>query len=287
MGMLRERMADDLKLRGLAENTQESYLRYAQRFADHYPGRSPLKLGEREIRDFLLHLVKEDGIAPATQVVCLASLKFLYEVTLNKPEVVERIRYPKRPVGLPNVLSGSEVQRLLGCITSIRMRLLGMVMYATGLRISEACDLAPTDIDGRRGIVHVRQGKGGRDRQVPLGEKLLGHLREYWRIARPAGPHLFPGEVAGKPVSRTAVHSALRKAAEAARIKKHVSPHTLRHCFATHLLEMGIDLRTIQVLLGHARVETTMRYLHVARERVAAIKSPFDVLGTPEGEVLR
>jgi site-specific recombinase XerD len=200
---------------------------------------------------------------------------------------VAHIPYPKRGITLPQVLSGSEVLKLLGCITPIRHRTLCTLLYATGLRISEACNLLPADIDAARGLLRVRQGKGRKDREVPVGEKLLGVLREYWRIARPAGPYLFPGEVASKPISRVAVHSAVRKAAQAAHIRKRVSPHTLRHCFATHLLEMGADLRIIQVLLGHARVETTMRYLHVARERLAAIKSPFDVLGTPEGEVLR
>lgn len=286
MGVLREKMAEDLKLRGFAPLTQVSYLRYAQRFADHYH-RSPLKLGERHVHDFLLHLVKQERVAPSTHVVCLASLKFLYGVTLNRPEVVARIRYPKKVLVLPNVLSGSEVQKLLGCVSAIRHRTLCTLIYATGLRVTEACNLAASDIDAGRGLLRVRQGKGHKDRDVPVGEKLLKVLREYWRIVRPAGPYLFPGEVPGKPITRVAVHSALRKAAQAAHIRKRVSPHTLRHCFATHLLEMGVDLRIIQVLLGHSRIESTMSYLHVARERLSAIKSPFDVLGTPEGEVLR
>jgi integrase/recombinase XerD len=286
MGMLRDKMAEDLRLRGLAPVTQATYLRNAQRFADHYH-RSPLKLGERHVRDYLLHLVKEQGVAPATHGVCVASLKFLYGVTLDRPEVVERIPYPRMPLVLPEILSGTEVQRLLDCITAIRHRTLCTLMYATGLRVTEACHLLPSDIDAGRGLLRVRQGKGRKDRDVPIGHKLLGILREYWRIVRPTGPYLFPGEGSGKPVSRVAVHHALSMAAQAAQIRKRVSPHTLRHCFATHMLEMGVDLRIIQVLLGHARVETTMRYLHVARERLATIRSPFDVLGTPEGEVLR
>ena len=286
MGVLRDKMADDLKLRGLAPITQTSYLRYAQRFVDHY-GRSPLRLGEREVRDFLLYMVKEQRVAPSTHVVCVASLKFLYGVTLKRPQVVESIPYPKRALPLPVVLSGSEVQRLLECIGSILHRTICTLMYATGLRVTEACSLLPSDVDSARGLLRVRQGKGRKDREVPVGEKLLGVLRDYWRTARPASPFLFPGEAHGKPISRVAVHSAMRKAARAARIRKRVSPHTLRHCYATHLLEMGVDLRVIQVLLGHSRIETTMRYLHVARERLATIRSPFDVLGTPEGEILR
>jgi integrase/recombinase XerD len=286
MGLLREKMAEDLKLRGFSPITQASYLRYAQRFVDHYR-RSPLKLGEREVRDFLLHMIKQERVSASTHVVCVASLKFLYGVTLKRPQVVQSIPYPKKALVLPVVLSGSEVCKLLDCISTIRHRTLCTLLYATGLRITEACNLLPSDIDAGRGLLRVRQGKGRKDREVPVGEKLLGVLREYWRVVRPAGPYLFAGEVADKPVSRTAVHCALRKAAKAAQIRKRVSPHTLRHCFATHLLEMGADLRVIQILLGHARIETTMRYLHVARERLATIKSPFDVLGTPEGEVLR
>jgi site-specific recombinase XerD len=285
--MLRERMAEDLKLRGLAPITVSSYLRYAQRFAEHYAPRSPLRLGEREVKDFLLHMIEEKRVSPSTHVVCLAGLKFLYQVTLRKPEVVERIPYPKRPVTIPDVLSGSEVQRLLGCVTSIRMRLVSTTMYATGLRVAEACRLRPGDIDARRRLIHVHLGKGGRDRQVPMGEKLLGLLREYWRIARPEGEYLFPGDAPGRPISAKSVWLALHRAARTARIRKRVSPHTLRHCYATHQLERGVNLRTLQAVLGHARLETTLRYLRVLPEHVAGLKSPLDVLGTPEGKLLR
>jgi integrase/recombinase XerD len=288
MGVLRDRMVEDMKLRGLAGVTQTVYLQYAQRLADHYPGRSPLALGEREIRSFLLHLVNDEGIAPSTQAVCVASIRFLYRVTLRRPQVVARIPFPKRPgLTLPQVLSGSEVHRLLGCITPIRPRTMCTLIYATGLRISEAQNLLVTDIDSKRAILHVRKGKGRRDRDLPLGEKLLGVLREYWHAFRPTRPYLFPGDVAGKPLSRVSVRLALCSAARAAGIRKRVYAHMLRHCYATHMLEMGTDIRTIQVLLGHASIGSTLRYLHVARERLATIKSPLDVLGTPEGEVLR
>ncbi len=285
MGRLRDQMERDLKLRGFSPITVTSYLRYSQRFVDYY-GVSPLKLGEREVRDFLLHLVDKDGVSPSTHIVCLASLKFLYGVTLNRPEVVSRIAYPKRPVHLPEVLTGSEVERLLGCVTSIRCRLICMLAYGAGLRVSEACSLKVDDIDGRRGLIHVREGKGRRDRQVPAGEKLLSALREYWKIRRPEGVYLFPGANPEKPISRTAVNCALREAVRAARIRKRVSPHTLRHCYATHLLELGVDLPTIQALLGHARMDTTLHYTHVAH-RLRSLKPPLDVLGTPEAEPLR
>jgi integrase/recombinase XerD len=286
MGLLRDRMAEDMKLRGFSPITQDSYLRFAQRFVDHYR-RSPLVLGEREVRGFLLHLANDKHAASSTQIVCVASLKFLYGVTLKRPHVVESIPYPKRTLTLPVVLSGSEVQRLLDSVAARGHRTICALMYATGLRVTEACNLQPTDIDAGRGLLRVRQGKGRKDREVPISEKLLVVMRDYWRVVRPSGPYVFPGQVADKPVTRETIHYALRKAATIAQIEKRVSPHTLRHCYATHLLEMGTDLRLIQVLLGHARIETTMRYLHVARERLSAIKSPFDVLGTPEGEVLR
>lgn len=287
MGLLRERMAGDLKLRGLSPITVESYLRYAQRLAEYYTPRSPMRLNEREVKDFLLHMIEEGHISPSTHVVCLAGIKFLYRVTLRKPEVVAAIPYPKRPVPVPDVLSGTEVQRLLGCVTSIRMRLVCTTIYATGLRVAEACRLQPVDIDARRRLIHVRRGKGGRDRQVPMGETLVGLLREYWRLTRPAGEYVFPGDVSGKPITPKSVWLALHNAARAARIRKRVSPHTLRHSYATHQLERGVNLRTLQVVLGHARVETTLRYLRVLPEHVAGLKSPLDVLGTPEGEVLR
>lgn len=235
----------------------------------------------------MLHLIAE-GLAPSTQAVCVASIRFLYRVTLRRPQVVAHIRAPRKPrLSLPHVLSGSEVQRLLGCITPIRPRTMCTLVYATGLRISEAQNLLVADIDSRRGILHVRKGKGRRDRDLPLGEKILDVLREYWRAFRPARPYLFPGDVPGRPLTRMSVRLALRSAARAAGIRSRVYAHMLRHCYATHMLEMGTDIRTIQILLGHASIRSTLRYLHVARERLASIKSPFDVLGTPEGEVLR
>jgi len=285
MGRLREKMEADLTLRRLAPTTTRGYLRYAQRFADHYPGRSPLKLGEDEVRGFLLHMVEKEGISPSTQVVCVAAVKFLYRVTLNLPEVVARIPYPKRAYRLPTILSGSEVEKLLRCITSIRVRLVCAVLYAAGLRISEACQLGPGQIDSRRGLIHVH-GKGQRDRLVPMGNRVLGMLREYWRIRRPEGRYLFPGNVKGKPITQVAVSLGLRQGARAARITKRVHPHILRHSYATHQLERGVDIRSIQLLLGHARIDTTLRYLRVTPERLSDVKSPFDVLGTREGEVL-
>ena len=230
--------------------------------------------------------MNKEGIGPSTQGVYLSAIKFLYRVTLGKPEAVAGIKHPKKPQPLPDVLSGSEVQRLLMCITSIRPRLICTVMYATGLRISEALRLRLDDIDSRRGLIRVSQGKGRRDRQVPTGKKLVSMLREYWRVTRPEGEYLFPGRKPGKPLTREAVSGPLGPAAKAAGIRKHVTPHTFRHSYATHQLERGVSLRAIQVVLGHARIETTIRYTRMVSGHLARLGSPLDVLGTPEGEAL-
>jgi integrase/recombinase XerD len=231
MGMLRERMAEDLKLRGVAPVTAAAYLRSAQRFVDHY-GRSPLKLGEDEVRSFLLHRLKEDGVSTSTQGVCLAGLKFLYRVTLNRPEVVARLSYPRQAQRLPEVLTGSQVQRLLSCITPIRHRMICTLCYGVGLRISEACSLRPEHVDSARGIIHIRQGKGRRDRDLPLGHKVLSLLRDYWKVARPKGGYLFPGARPERPVTRNAVCDALRQAARRADPQEGHAPRAsaqLRH----------------------------------------------------------
>jgi integrase/recombinase XerD len=287
MGMLRERMLDDLKLRGYREITQRCYLGCVQRFADHY-GRSPASMGEREIRDFLLHLVEEKGLAPATHYMHAAALKFFYRVTLRRPQVVERIPYPRVPRRLPDILTGTEVERLLSCVTSLKYRAVCSVAYAAGLRISEVCMLKPADIDSGRGLIHVREGKGGKAREVMLGERLLQLLRDYWNIARPQGEWLFPSNgAAQRHVHDRTVRTVLTHAAQAARLKKRVTPHLLRHTFATHLLETGVDMRTIQLLLGHSSYKSTQRYARVQAEYLRRIKSPLDLLGKPEGQVLR
>jgi site-specific recombinase XerD len=286
MGMLQDRMLDDLKLENCAEVTRSCYLHCARHFAEYY-GRSPVKMGEREIRDYLLYLVKEKGVSAATHKMYVAALKFLYRVTLRRPEEVERIPFPKVPKRLPEVLAGSEVERLLGCITSIRYRAICSVAYAAGLRISEALALKPGDIDSARGVIHVREGKGRKAREVMLSEQLLGQLREYWRIARPRGEWLFPSPVLpDKPINVRGVRTALNRAAAAARLRRKVTPHLLRHTFATHMLETGAELRLIQLLLGHSSSHTTQRYARLRAEYLRRVKSPLDVLGKPEGRIL-
>ena len=279
MGMLSERLLEDLKLRRYAESTVECYVRNVRCLAEYYPLRSPLRFVENDIRDYLLHLVNK-GIGPSTQHQVVASIKFFYQVTLDRPAVVERLPYPKVPRRLPVILTGNEVQRLLGCITSIMHRAICTVAYDAGLRINEACSLSARDIDSQRMLIHVR-GKGGKQRLVNLGERTLLLLREYWKITRPQGDFLFPGEKPGHHITPDAVRAALANAKRNARIRKRVTPHLLRHSFATHLLELGTDLRAIQTLLGHADITTTAHYTQVSLQHLQNVKSPLDSLGAP------
>ena len=207
-------------------------------------------------------------------------------VTLDRPEVVAGFKFPRQGRPLPDILSASEVEALLGRIASLRHRAVIMAAYGAGLRVSEACRLCVGDIDSRRGLIHVHDGKGGKDRYVMLSKRLLAVLREYWKAARPPGPYLFPGTDGADTVHRMMVNRALKQAAVDAGITKKVTPHSLRHTFATHLLEGGTDIRTIQVLLGHGSIRTTARYAKVSKRHVGRTTSPLDVLGTEEGRKL-
>ncbi|MSP60196.1 MAG: integrase [Myxococcales bacterium] len=278
MGQLRDKMKADLKLRRYRAGTIESYVSCARKYVV-YHRRPPEQMGEEELRRFLLHLVEERHIGPAGHKMYVAALKFLYGVTLDRPEVAVRLPWPKVPVKLPDILDGSEVERLLAAIESLVYRAITMIAYGAGLRIREACSLRTTDIDSRRGVIHVRDGKRGRDRFVMLSPRLLAFLREYWRAVRPTGPELFPGGTEGSVVSPQSVRYAIKKAAVKAGITKRVTPHVLRHCFATHLLEGGTDIRTIQVLLGHGSIRSTARYTQVSTKHIAHTKSPLDQLG--------
>ena len=278
MGVLRERMAVDLRLRGLSPVTQRMYLRCAERFVAYYQ-RSPKALGESEIRAFLDHLVQEKRVSRSTHGVYVAAVHFLYRVTLDRPWVVRRIPFPRRErERLPEVLSQAEIERLLRAVRRLKHRAMLMVAYGAGLRVSELCALLPTDIDSQRMLIRVRAGKGGKDRYVMLSPRLLATLREYWRLRPPRGPYLFPSPRPGKPLSRMAVFHVVRRAGRRAGLRRRVNPHMLRHCFATHLLEAGTDIRVIQVLLGHRSLRTTARYVLVSRTHVGTVKSPLDAL---------
>ena len=277
MGKLRDKMAEDLKLRGLCDNTRETYLRCAELFVKHHR-KSPTLMGKGEVRDFLLHLVEDLKRSPSTYNVYAASLKFLYSYTLERPEEVAWIRRMRVPHRLPAILSGEEIERLLEALGSLKMQAIVMTAYGAGLRVSEVVNLRVADIDSRRMVIHVKNGKGQRDRYTMLPKRLLETLRAYWKQERPAGPELFPGQKPATVLCRETVGKALALAAARAKLDKRVHPHSLRHSFATHLLEAGTDLRTLQVLLGHASISTTARYAQVSTVMIRRTKSPADRL---------
>ncbi|MBM4369046.1 MAG: site-specific integrase [Deltaproteobacteria bacterium] len=284
MGILRERMKADLVLGGYSPGTQTEYLRHAERFVAHYM-RPPGDLGEAEVRGFLLHQLVVRKVGPATHKMFVAALKFLFTRTLGRPEVVAGIPWPRVPRTLPDILSGTEIETLIEAIGVPGIRAAVMVAYGGGLRISEVCALEPGDIDSLRMLIHVRAGKGRRDRFVMLSSRLLTTLREYWRAVRPPGPGLFVGADRG-PLRGDDLRRALRKAARQCGLTKRVTPHLLRHSFATHLLEAGTDIRVIQVLLGHRSIQTTAGYTRVSARHVGRTQSPLDLLGTPSGDNL-
>lgn len=284
MGRLYDRTARDLKLKNLAPRTQERYLACCKRFAAFHM-RSPEEMGLEEAKEFLAHLV-DSGSSPEAIKLNVAGLKFLYGVTLGRPEVADGLPWPKVPHKKPDILSGSEVDMIFAGLTSLVAAMVLMTAYGAGLRISEACGLRPGDIDSRRGLIHVRLGKGGRDRYAMLPERLLRALRGYWVKVHPQGDWLFPSSRSGSHVSQKTVNARLKEAVAKARLDKHVTAHTLRHSFATHLHELGTDIRVIQVLLGHASIRTTTRYVQVSAKHVASVKSPLDVLGTQQAAPL-
>lgn len=289
MTPLRQRMIDDMTLRGLKPKTIRAYVDCIARFARHF-GKSPDILGTAEIRSYLLYLTHDRHVSSSTYNQALCALKFLYRITLGKDWGLDGLARTRRQTKLPVVLSLDEVDRFFQAITSLRHRAILMTAYAAGLRISEVLALRTDDIDSQRMVIRVRQGKGSKDRYVMLSPKLLTLLREYWRAHRrrkvyQPGPWLFPGNVAGQPITGRAVYEACEAACRAAGLEKHVTVHTLRHSFATHLLEGGTDLRTIQILLGHRSLNTTARYLHVATATLQSTHSPLDRLGSQSEEV--
>lgn len=277
MGKLHDQMREDLLLKAYSPHTQKSYLRCARHFASHYM-RSPQEMGEKEVRDFLLHLIRDRKASPATQDMYVNALKFLYTVTLKRPEVVKDISHPKRPHTLPVILSPEEVLRIFEAIRSVKYKAIIATAYAAGLRVSEVCGLRIADIDSQRMRIHVRSGKGKKDRYVMLGESLLVLLRQYYQAARPKGEYLFPGQKPQRHITTTAVNKVLRQVIAETGLSKRVTMHTLRHCFATHLLEAGTDIRILQVLLGHSSIRTTLRYTHITDRLVQKLVSPLDII---------
>jgi site-specific recombinase XerD len=282
MVRLRDKMREDLELRGMSANTIDAYVRCARRFAEHF-SLPPGKLGATDVRQYLLYLIHEANRSPSTINVYAAAIRFLFAVTLKRPDVVADVVPMKTPMRLPRVLSGTEVEKLIGALGTAKHLAMAMLLYGAGLRVGELTHLEVGDIDAKRMLIHIRGAKRGRERYIMLSPRLLAALRAYWKAARLRGTRLFPGRDPSKPLTRAAVHRALSKAAAKAGISGRLGPHSLRHSFATHLLEGGTDLRTVQVLLGHASLRSTATYLHVTAARTQAIRSPLDDVGTPQG----
>ncbi len=275
MSPLRRRMIEDMTVRNLSRATQQSYIYAVAKFSRHF-GRSPDRLGLEDVRAYQLHLIAQQRAwSHINQTVC--ALRFFYGVTLGRADAFERIVAAREPQRLPVVLSSEEIVRFLEAVPGLRNRVALTTAYGAGLRVGEVARLETTAIDSSRMLIRIEQGKGGKDRYVMLSPQLLQILRTYWRLARP-GRWLFPGQEPTEPVSVATLQDACRQAARRAELSKPVTVHTLRHSFATHLLEAGTDIRIIQVLLGHARLSTTARYTQVATHLIADTTSPLDRL---------
>ncbi len=285
MTPLRQRMINDMKLESKPENTQRVYVQNVAALAKFY-GKSPDQLSREQIRDYLVYLLDEKKYAPSTYRQILSSLRFFYRKTLGKDWLVPGIRFIRVEKKLPVVMSMQEVDRFFAALNSLKYRAIFMTAYACGLRVSEVVKLTASDIDSDRMMVRVQQGKGRKDRYVPLSVRLLAVLRAYWKAARPKG-YLFPGRNPGRHLSETTVWSNCKRGAKEAGLKKNIFTHTLRHSFATHHLENGTDLRTIQVLLGHKNLNTTAIYTHVSNKLIRSATSPLDLLEKQKKKVNR
>ena len=272
---LRQRMIDDMKIRNMSPNTQYIYISAVARFSA-YHRRSPDQLGLEDIRDYHLHLVSRN-LKPTTINPIMGALRFFYGKTLGQKDIVDEIPYARRADSLPAVLSREEVERLLKTVRNLKMRTAFITIYAAGFRVSELVALTSRDIDSTRMVIAVRHGKGGKDRYVMLSEQLLGILRDYWKRTKPTH-WLFPGPDPLQPVTTRSLQRVFHDAAEAAGLDKNVTVHTLRHSFATHLLEQKVDIRVIQGLLGHRNINSTTRYTRVAVDTIRQIQSPLEQL---------
>ena len=270
------RMAEDMQVRNLAPSTIDAYTYHVDKFC-HFFGKSAEQLGPDEIRQYQLYLVNEKKASWSSFNQAVCGLRFLYEVTLGKPWGVRHIPFGKRPKKLPTVVSDQEASGLLQCVKNPKHRAVLLTCYAAGLRLSEATHLRVCDIDGQRAQIRITNGKGRKERDVPVSPRLLQELREYWKLQRP-GNYLFPGKTADVPLSGTTIQKACKRAVAKAAITKDVTPHTFRHSYATGMLEAGVDLLTISKLLGHSSFVTTMIYLHVRRQHFDRSPSPIDWL---------
>jgi len=282
MSKLRERFEEELRLRGYSEVTRRIYVRAVRKFVEFH-GRSPQRLGAEEIRAYLVHITTERQWSRSGIHQAICALKFFYTQVLERPWEISKVHYPKRKKKLPVFLTEEEVARLLSATSNLKHKGLLMTLYSAGLRLSEALALQPTDIDSSAMRIHVREGKGGKERYTLLSARLLETLRCYFRRYRPQC-WLFCGEVQGQPMSPRTVQRIVGKIAQQAGLGKRVTPHALRHSFATHLLEKGTSLVYIQALLGHRNLKSTVIYTHVNQEALSKVSSPLDSLSLPPPE---
>ena len=279
MTRLRKMMLEELERRNYSAGTTRRYLRFVERFAQHFH-KSPDKLGPDHLRSYQAYLLTELKLCPGSVENHVAALRFFFVRTLRRHEFREFLPYPKSPRKLPSILSQEEVARLIDASTSLFQRMLLMVLYGTGMRRSELARLKIDHIDSQRMIIHVVDGKGHKDRDLPLSPTLLENLRVYWRQLKPR-TYLFPSRLHRdheQPITDKTVWLACTEAAKKAGIRKRVSPHLVRHAWATHLLEAGTDLRTIQLLLGHEDLEVTARYLHLSAQHLQKVANPIEEL---------
>lgn len=276
MSQIYTRFRDDMALAGLAQTTQTFYLSSARAYAEFF-GRDLEQLGHEELRVWSKHLL-DSGVGDGRLRQHFAAMRFLYNKTLARPETAAFLSFRCKAGPILEVLSAEQVKRVLGRLHRPRFQMLFTTMYATGLRLKEARHLETDDVNAERGVIVVRHAKGGRDRLAPLSATLLQQLRAYWKAQRPTAPFLFPSSVRAAPMSADVARRALKRAAREAGIAVKVSPHTLRHCFATHLLEAGTELRTIQVLLGHSSIQTTAHYSRVASGLIAGATDLLELL---------
>ena len=279
MTPLRQRMLNDMTVRGLAENTKKSYLNSVSGLAHHY-GRSPRRISAQEVQDYLIFLHDQRGLSWQSCNCVRHGIRFLYRITLSLPEPHFYLPGAKTPSTLPQILNHDELVRLFVVTTNLKHRALLMTAYAAGLRASELGRVQITDIDSERMCLRINQGKGNKDRYVPLSPRLLEELREYWRRVRPER-WLFANQLLGQPMTRAGAAHIYNRAKEKAGIGKAGGIHTLRHCYATGLLEAGVELHVIQRRLGHSSIRSTMRYLHLAHDKTSATPSPLDLLEFP------
>ena len=275
---LRQRMIDDMSLRNMAALTQAAYVRAVKNFSKHF-GKSPDKLTFEDVRQYQLSLVGR-GLGPQAINQIMCALRFFYKTTMGIKDAHDHIPLARRSDPLPAILSREEVGRFLQAAHSVKYRTIFATIYAAGLRVSELISLTVKDIDSARMVIHVRQGKGRKDRYVMLSDQLLDLLRSYWKIDRPSH-WLFPGADPQRHITARQLERVCRQTAEVAGLGKTVTVHTLRHCFATHLLEQGVDIRVIQDLLGHRHLNATSRYARVAINTIRQIQSPLELLKVP------